>query len=260
MINQETREILAFRVTDERKGDSSQFNALVDDSLEALGLDPEDLRAGVLEKKSAKAQGTNVSAAGSRTDGSEGSAAEGAMAKGIEGSAERYGMLPFCHASHAGGQCVIELRADAGYDTRQIFEYCKNLGIVPLIGIKKNANSRAGGGGQDTRPGRPGTDVRKRSQSEKTCRIGRVRARTKPAGLEEAGRLRQAVAGRDCVLVAQADVRQFRKRGKDGKHRPRDSNKDQHVQQAAGSGTGGDCKSMSVESSQTHAFGSRKCH
>ena len=29
MINQETREILAFRVTDERKGDSSQFNALV---------------------------------------------------------------------------------------------------------------------------------------------------------------------------------------------------------------------------------------
>ena len=148
MINQETREILAFRVTDERKGDSSQFNALVDDSLEALGLDPEDLRAGVLEKKSAKAQGTNVSAAGSRTNGSEGSAAEGAMAKGIEGSAERYGMLPFCHASHAGGQCVIELRADAGYDTRQIFEYCKNLGIVPLIRIKKNANSRAGGVGR----------------------------------------------------------------------------------------------------------------
>ena len=64
MINQETREILAFRVTDERKGDSSQFNALVDDSLEALGLDPEDLRAGVLEGKSAKAQGADAAAAG----------------------------------------------------------------------------------------------------------------------------------------------------------------------------------------------------
>ena len=46
MINQETREILAFRVTDERKGDSSQFKDLVDGSLGALGLDPESLRAG----------------------------------------------------------------------------------------------------------------------------------------------------------------------------------------------------------------------
>ena len=64
MINQEIWEILALRVTDERKGDSFQFNALVDDSLEALGLDPEDLRAGVLERKSAKAQGADAAAAG----------------------------------------------------------------------------------------------------------------------------------------------------------------------------------------------------
>ena len=148
MINQETREILAFRVTDERKGDSSQFNGLVDDSLDALGLNPEDLRAGVLERKSAKAQGADAAAAGRRAEGSHGSAAEGTRAKGIEGSAERYGMLPFCPASHTGGQCVVELRADAGYDTRQIFEYCKNLGIVSLIRIRKNANSRAGGVGR----------------------------------------------------------------------------------------------------------------
>ena len=46
MINQETREILAFRVTDERKGDSTQFKDLVNGSLGALGLDPESLRAG----------------------------------------------------------------------------------------------------------------------------------------------------------------------------------------------------------------------
>ena len=38
MINQ-PREILAFRVTDERKGDSSQFKDLVDGSLGALGLE-----------------------------------------------------------------------------------------------------------------------------------------------------------------------------------------------------------------------------
>ena len=145
MINQETGEIVAFRVTDERKGDSSQFKDLVDGSLGALGLDPESLRAGVLAKGAAKAQGTAAAAAGSRA---ERSAAEGAEATGTAGSAERYGMLPFCPARHAGGQSVIELRANAGYDTRQIFEYCKGLGIVPLIRIKKNANSRAGGMGR----------------------------------------------------------------------------------------------------------------
>ncbi len=145
MINQETREILAFRVTDERKGDSSQFKDLVDGSLEALGLGSESLRAGVLAKGAANAQGTDAAAAGSRA---ERSAAGGTRATDTAGSAERYGMLPFCPAMHAGGQSVIELRADAGYDTRQIFEYCKNLGIVPLIRIKKNANSRAGGVGR----------------------------------------------------------------------------------------------------------------
>ena len=64
MINQETREILAFRVTDERKGDSSQFKDLVDGSLGALGLDSESLRAGVLAKVAANAQGTDAAAAG----------------------------------------------------------------------------------------------------------------------------------------------------------------------------------------------------
>ena len=42
----------------------------------------------------------------------------------------------------------IELRADVGYDTRQIFEYCRGLGIVLLVRIKKNANSRVGGVGR----------------------------------------------------------------------------------------------------------------
>ena len=148
MINQETREILAFRVTDERKGDSSQFKDLVDGSLEALGLDSESLRTGVLAKGTAKAHGTGAAAAGSRAERSTGSAAEGTRAAGAAGSAGRYGMLPFCPARHAGGQSVIELRADAGYDTRQIFEYCRGLGIAPLVRIKKNANSRAGGVGR----------------------------------------------------------------------------------------------------------------
>ena len=107
----------------------------MDGSPGALGLDPESLRAGVMAKGAAKTQGTDAAAAGSRAERSA-------------GSAERYGMLPFCSARHAGGQSVIELRADAGYDMRQIFEYCKGLGIVPLVRIKKNANSRAGGVGR----------------------------------------------------------------------------------------------------------------
>ena len=144
MINQETREILALLAADERKGDPSQFKDLVDGSLEALGLDPESLRAGILAKGAAKSRGTDAAAVGSRV---ERSAAEGAGATGTAGSAERYGMLPFCPARHAGGQFVIELRADAEYYTRQIFECCKGLGIVPLIRIKKNGNSRAGGMG-----------------------------------------------------------------------------------------------------------------
>ena len=145
MINRETRMILAFRVTDERKGGSSQFKDLMGGSLGALGLDPESLRAGILAKGAAKAQGTDAAAAGSRA---ERSAAEGTRATGTAGSAERYGMLPFCPARHAGWQSVIELRTDAGYDTRQIFECCKGLGMVPLVRIKKNVNSRAGGVGR----------------------------------------------------------------------------------------------------------------
>ena len=107
-----------------------------------LGLDSESLRAGVLAKGAAKAHGTDAAAARSRA---ERSTAEGAGAASAAGSAERCGMLPFFPARHVGGQSVIELRAGAGYDTRQIFEYCKGLGIVPLIRIKKSANSRAGG-------------------------------------------------------------------------------------------------------------------
>ena len=78
-----------------------------------------------MAKGAAKAQGTDVAAAESRA---ERSTAEDTRATGAAGSAERYGMLPFYPARHAGGQSVIELRADAGYDTRQIFEHYGGLG------------------------------------------------------------------------------------------------------------------------------------
>ncbi len=121
-ISRETREILAFRVTDGRlvpvQGSGGRF---------AGGARPGsgEPRAGVLAKGAAKARGTGAAAAGSRA---EGSAAEGARAAG---SAGRHGMLPFCPARHTGGQSVIELRADAGYGTGQIFEYRRGPGMVP---------------------------------------------------------------------------------------------------------------------------------
>ena len=54
---------------------------------------------------------------------------------------------------------MIELRADAGYDTRQIFEYCKNLSAAHQD-KEERQQQVAGTGGQDARPGRPGSAVR----------------------------------------------------------------------------------------------------
>ena len=45
MIDQDTREILAFRISDEKTGDMPQLKGLIDDTLENLGINPEDLKA-----------------------------------------------------------------------------------------------------------------------------------------------------------------------------------------------------------------------
>ena len=45
MIDQDTREILAFRISDEKTGDMPQLKGLIDNTLENLEIDPEDLKA-----------------------------------------------------------------------------------------------------------------------------------------------------------------------------------------------------------------------
>ena len=45
MIDQDTREILAFRISDEKTGDMPQLKSLIDDTLENLRIDPKDLKA-----------------------------------------------------------------------------------------------------------------------------------------------------------------------------------------------------------------------
>ena len=43
MIEHDTQKIVAFKVTDERTGDSPQFEGLLEDSLECLGIDADRL-------------------------------------------------------------------------------------------------------------------------------------------------------------------------------------------------------------------------
>ena len=40
---------------------------------------------------------------------------------------------------------LIAALGDGGYDTRIIYSLCKKLGIVPLVKVRQNANSRANG-------------------------------------------------------------------------------------------------------------------
>lgn len=50
---------------------------------------------------------------------------------------------------HPPPEPVIEIRADGGYDTREIFKYCAKLGVMPIINIRINSNSRANGVSRD---------------------------------------------------------------------------------------------------------------
>ena len=40
---------------------------------------------------------------------------------------------------------AIEIRADAGYDSRENFQTCKEYGITPIIKIRRNAEYKAKG-------------------------------------------------------------------------------------------------------------------
>ena len=103
------------------------------------------------------------------------------------------------------------------------------MGIVPPIRIKKNANSRASGVGR----------TRGLAAQDQLC--GSDPGPKRLAALDECERVQNQKDWKRRVgygwrwlvesvfIVAQADVRRFRKRGKDGKHRPGDRNKDQHI-------------------------------
>ena len=116
MIDQDTREILAFRISDEKTGDMPQLKGLIDDTLENLGIDPEDLKA-------------------KKHDAS------------MRSLPPRDGQVP---ASDSGKKPTaappdVEMMADGGYDSREAFSYCDSRGITPYIWIRTNAGCMARG-------------------------------------------------------------------------------------------------------------------
>ena len=93
----------------------SQLKGLIDDTLENLGIDPEDLKA----KKHDAA---------------------------VRSLPPRDGQAPASDSSGepAAAQSDVEMRADGGYDSREVFSYCDSRGITPYIQIRTNAGCRAG--------------------------------------------------------------------------------------------------------------------
>ena len=99
MVQQDTMRVLGFMVTEEKIGDSSQFEPLIRQALKSKGMDPDVRRAAVMDA------GT-----GSPPD-----------------------------------HVKIEIKADAGYDSRENFQTCKEYGITPIIRIRRNAEYKAMG-------------------------------------------------------------------------------------------------------------------
>ena len=57
MVDHDTMKVLAFRVTDERIGDSPQFEGLLEDSLKCLGIDADELRKNARNQRDGAAGG-----------------------------------------------------------------------------------------------------------------------------------------------------------------------------------------------------------
>ena len=126
MIEHDARKILAFRVTDERIGDSPQFEGLMEDSLKCLGIDADERR------KSAQ-KPTDKAADGAETGQPQ--RASDVIKEALE-MAEEAGVQK---------ELILAMLGDGAYDTRQIHSFCRKLNAVSLVKVHQNANSRANG-------------------------------------------------------------------------------------------------------------------
>ena len=139
MIDRDTREILAFRISDEKTGDMPQLKGLIDDTLENLEIDPEDLKAKKHDSSLRPLQSPHdgQQAPASDSDGEPAAAIphDGQQAPASDSDGEPAAAIP----------PDVEMRADGGYDSREAFSYCDSVGITPHIRIRTNAGCRARG-------------------------------------------------------------------------------------------------------------------
>ena len=114
VVDTDTREILAFSVTDDTVGEAPQFEPLVCTALENAG--------GAQEAQEAQgaACGTGPGVHEQSSDGAE-----------------------------LRNQLNAVIRADGGFDSREIFRLCRRLGITPYIRIDHNATTRSRGVSRD---------------------------------------------------------------------------------------------------------------
>ena len=126
MIEHDTRKILAFRVTDERIGDSPQFEGLMEDSLKCLGMDADERRKGAQKPTDKAADGAETGQPQRASD---------VIKEALE-MAEEAGVQK---------ELTLAMLGDGAYDTRQIHSFCRKLNAVSLVKVHQNANSRANG-------------------------------------------------------------------------------------------------------------------
>ena len=125
MVDHDTMKVLAFRVTDERIGDSPQFEGLLEDSLKCLGIDADELRKNAQNQRDGAVGGEGRRQPQRASD---------VMEKALKATDVTEIQ-----------ELLIAAMGDGGYDTRIIYSLCKKLGIVPLVKVRQNANSRAKG-------------------------------------------------------------------------------------------------------------------
>ncbi len=140
MIEHDTQKIVAFKVTDERTGDSPQFEGLLEDSLECLGIDADRLLGNARQERSDDKKDQAQSRPADKKD-------QGDRQSPRESDVIEQAINP---ASTDEGleESIIAVLGDGGYDTREIHSLCKKLGLYSLIKVRLNSNSRSKGKGR----------------------------------------------------------------------------------------------------------------
>ena len=151
MIEHDTQKIVAFKVTDERTGDSPQFEGLLKDSLECLGIDADRLPRNARQERPDDKKDQAPSQSADKKDQAPSQSADKKDQEDRQSPRESDVIEQAINpASTDEGleESIIAVLGDGGYDTREIHSLCKKLGIYSLIKVRLNSNSRSNGKGR----------------------------------------------------------------------------------------------------------------